>query len=211
MMLAASIVLSLLLTLACAAATWPARRVGRVPLAATFLAGVALLAVGAATAAPLYPWANVAVILVALAGGLLLGRAMPARLRPYLALLVALSLLDVAQIALTSGSPPPGPTGGPGPAPLLYGNVTLLLPWGRFRLGILDLLLATATAEHLRRRGRSLALALTPGAVELLLAAAVVVAAGRGGLPLIPFLTVGYLAAEALHRRAHRPAPGRDA
>ncbi len=88
----------------------------------------------------------------------LLGRGIPPRLRPFLIVLLVLSVLDVLQIVLTAGSTPPGSAGGQAPNgsdPLLLGNFLLLLPWGRYNVGGGDLLLITALAEHWRRRGAS--------------------------------------------------------
>ncbi len=96
--------------------------------------------------------------------------------------------------------------------PLLLGNFLLLLPWGRFTLGIFDLLLVTALAEHWRRRGGSYLIAVVPGFLGLfLLPSIVILVTAVGNLPLIPFLTVGWVGSEALHRSLRRQAAARGA
>src|SRR5690348_16803445 len=142
------LILSLALVLLCAAVPWLARWIGVWVFASGLLTGIAASVLAAILALPLYPWSDLLVALVALCGGLLLARALPPRFLPLLILLLALSALDIAQIARTGGltalpaSPPPSPTAAP-PGPLLYGNLLLELPVGRYNLGIVDLLVLT--------------------------------------------------------------------
>jgi hypothetical protein len=160
---------------------------------------------GVVLALPLFPWSNVAVLLMALTGGLLLGRGMPPRFQPFLILLLVLSVEDAVQTALTGGftplpsSPPAHPAAGPS-GPLLYLNVYLMLPAGHYLVGIFDLLVITAAAEHWRRRGGSYLIAVLPGVLGFLLVYGAVWLTQRGGWPLIPFISAGWLCSEAVTR-----------
>ncbi len=205
--------LSIPLTLVCAAAPWLTRQLKGWVLTLGLGLGIVLVVVGIVFSLAFYPWTNLVVLLVAVTGGLLLGRIIPPRFRPWLMVLLVLSVLDILQIALTAGSSPPGTSGGQAPSgsdPLLLGNFLLVLPWGRFNLGIFDLLLVTALAEYWRRRGGSYLLAVVPGLLGLfLLPPIVLLVTAVGNLPLIPFLTAGWLGSEGLHRFLGRQAaPG---
>jgi hypothetical protein len=201
--------LSIPLTLLCSAAAWLTRRFKGWLLTVGLGLGIALAVVGIVFGLAFYPWTDLVVLLVAVTGGLLLGRIIPPRFRPWLIMLLVLSVLDILQIALTAGSSPPG-SGGQAPTgsdPLLLGNFLLVLPWGRFNLGIFDLLLVTALAEYWRRRGGSYLLAVVPGLLGLfLLPPIVLLVTAVGNLPLIPFLTAGWLGSEGLHRYLGRQA-----
>ncbi len=205
------IALSLALALACAAVPWLARRDRSWQLAVGLGIGLLLIIVGLVLSVALYPESNFAVLLTALAGGLLLGRGMPPRVRPFLLLLLVLSALDVINIALSGGSTPVPTTPPAHPAaaesgPLLYFNFFLLLPGGHYLLGIFDLLVITAAAEHWRRRGASYLIALLPGVLGFLLAYGLVWLTQLGGWPLIPFIAAGWLASEGVHRSLSRRA-----
>jgi hypothetical protein len=172
--------------------------------------GIALVVSDIVFSLAVYPWTDPVVLLVALTGGLLLGRGMPPRSWPLLILLLVLSALDVLQIALTASSSPPGSSGSHAPGgsdPLLLGNLLLFLPWGRYNIGIFDLLLITALAEHWRRRGASYLIALLPGVLGFLLTFGFI---WVGNLPLIPFITVGWLGSEGMHRFLNRHAQPRS-
>jgi hypothetical protein len=64
------------------------------------------------------------------------------------------------------------------------------LPWGRYNLGIVDLLLLTAMGEYWRRRGGTLLVALAPGVIGFILALGFGHFMYAGALPLIPFFTI---------------------
>jgi hypothetical protein len=205
-----SAMLSIPVTLVCCAVPWLTRQVTNWLLAIGLVLGIALAVIGIVFSLAYYPWTDLVVLLVALTGGLLLGRVIPPRFRPLLIALLILSALDVLQIALTANSSPPGSATGQAPSGsdlLLLGNFLLLLPWGRFTLGILDLLLVTALAEHWRRRGSSYLFAVVPGVLGLFLLPTVfTLVTGVRNLGLIPFLTAGWLGSEALHRSLRRQA-----
>jgi hypothetical protein len=196
--------LSVLLAFACSAVPWLTRSVKSWLLAIGLAAGLALDVVGIVFSLAVYPWTDLIVLLMALTGGLLLGRGIPPRFRPFLFVLLVLSVLDALQIALTTGSTPPGSLGGSAPSgsdPLLLGNFLLLLPWGRYNIGLGDLVLITALAEHWRQRGAPYLLAVVPGILGLFLLPAVfILVTGVGNLPLIPFITLGWVGSEGVQR-----------
>jgi hypothetical protein len=194
---------SIVLALVCAAVPWLARRLRSRLLVVGLALGIALSIIGSALALPLYPWTSLVVLLVALTGGLLLGRIMPPRFLPVLVLLLVLSALDVLQVALTSGASPPASNshaGGTPSGPLLYVNFVLPLPGRRYLVGIFDLLVITALAERWRRRGASYLIALLPGALGFLLVYATGLLTPLRPMALLPFFTAGWLASEGLHR-----------
>lgn len=129
---------------------------------------------------------------MAFAGGVLLGP----RPRPMLVLLLLLSAADALQFVL---SPPPLGHSAARHRPDLAAarHVPPRPALGRFGIGRLDLLLAAAMAEHWRRRGSSPAISVAPGVVGLALADLTVVSTTLANLPLIPFLTGGWLATDA--------------
>jgi hypothetical protein len=199
------VVLSLLLALTCAAAPWLTRQMRSWLLASGLLGGIIVSLLSVALALPLSPWSNFVVLLMALSAGLLLARIIPPRFRPFLILLLILSVADAVQTALTGGftplpsTPPAHPAAAAGGA-LLYLNFSLLLPVGYYLVGIFDLLVITAAAEHWRRRGQSYLIALLPGVLGVLLVYGAVWLSQLGGWPLIPFITAGWLCSEAVGR-----------
>jgi len=202
MMTAISLGLALLCALLCALAPWPARRVPTRSLAMALGAGILVAIAGVVLSVAPYPWTNLVVWLIALSGGFLLGRALPLRFWPVLFLLLALSALDILQIALTSQGAPGGSSALPPAA--LYGNFRLLFPWGHFNVGIGDLLILTMLAESWRRRGGAYLIALAPGVIGFGLAYGFLALTGIGGLPLLPFMTTGWLVSELWYRSARR-------
>lgn len=166
-------------------------------IGAVFVVLLALLVTLATLAVHLYPWSIALVLGVALAGGVGLGRLVPARIPAWLVLLVALSILDVVQVVLTSGSSTPGPRGEHGPVLGQYINLQLLLPWGQSNIGIADLLLATGIGEFWRRAGAPVWTAPFTVVVGLGLADFFVAVSGVRGVALVPFLTLGWLVVAA--------------
>ncbi len=155
-------------------------------------------------ALPLSPWTNLVVLVVAWSGGLLLGRGVAARFRPFLLLFLCFSVVDVL---LALGSYPQAPQAAGGSSPLLYADFTLLLSGGRFAINVVDLLLLTALAEHWRRRGASYLIALLPGVLGFLLADGLIAVTKLSILPGIPFFTAGYVLTEGVYRYMSRRAP----
>lgn len=197
--------LSLALVLVCTAVPWLARPLGGWPLAIGLGAGITLNLVGVALALPLYPWIDLVVLVAAWSGGLLLGRGMPPRFRPFLLLFLCLSVVDVL---LTAGVSLSGSHTAVGSAPLRFGDFLLVLPWGRFETNLVDVLLLTAMAEHWRRRASGFLIALLPGVLAFLLVDGFVLVTGLGIVPGIPFFTAGYVCTEGLYRYvSHHRAP----
>ena len=198
--------LSIALAVICTAIPWLARGLGGWPLAIALVAGIALNLLGIVLALPLYPWIDLVVLVVAWSGGLLLGRGVSPRFRPFLLLFLCLSAVDVLLTAGLTLSPPKTAAG---TIPLRIGDFLLVLPWGRFDIGVVDLLLLTTLAEHWRRRGSGYLIALLPGVLGFLLADGVILVTKLGILPGIPFFTVGYLCTEGLYRAVsrHRAPP----
>ncbi len=194
-------VLSIALALICSAMPWLARPLHFWPLAIGLVVGVTLGLLGAVLALPLSPWTDLVVLVVAWSGGLLLGRGMASRFPPVLLVFLCLSVLDVL---LAVGGYPEAPRTVASSSPLLYADFLLVLPWGRFEINLVDLLLITALAEHWRRRGGGYLIALMPGALGFLLADGVVLATGLGLLPGFPFFTAGYVVSEGVYRYVSR-------
>ncbi len=197
---------SLAVAVGCAALPWaavrgPTRWVGGA-------AGLALLVIvaGAVFGLPFYPYSDVVVLGFGVLAGIVLGRAMPPRFRPFLVLLLILSAVDVAQNIVFSG-PSPGPSAASNTTldpHLIWLNFRIPLTGGHFNIGFADLLLIAAVSEHLRRRDVRLSLAVLPGVIGLGLGEAVVASLPESPPELlselvqsvIPFLTAGYLLTE---------------
>jgi hypothetical protein len=203
-------VLSLLLALVCSAMPWLARPLGSWTLAIALVVGIAVGLMSLVLALPLYPWSDLVVLVVAWSGGLLLGRWVAPQVRPFLLLFLCFSVVDVLQFAAgLSASSASGPLTPVNATPLHLGDFLLLLPWGRFAINVVDVLLITALAEHWRRRCATYLIALLPSALGFLLADGFVLVTGRGFLPGIPFFTAGYVLTEGVYRYAsrHRSSP----
>jgi hypothetical protein len=200
------LVLSIALTLVSSAIPWLARPLGGWSLAIGLAVGIAVSLIGVVRPLPPYPWADLVVLAVAWSGGLLLGRGVAPRFRPFLLLFLCLSGLDVLLTAGLSFAPPPTATSS---TALRVGDFLLLLPWGRFEINLVDLLLLTALAEHWRRRGASYLIAFLPGALGFLLADGFILVTRLGIVPGIPFFTAGYGLTEGVYRSVsrHRAPP----
>jgi hypothetical protein len=199
--------------LACSAAPWATPRVRGRALMVVLGAFAATALIGAIIGLPLYPYTNAVVLGVATSGGVLLGRALPTRFRPVLIVLLALSVLDLAQVVVFNGPPNTAPsTQSAVPDPhLIWLNFRVSLPSGHFNIGFADLLLVTALAENFRRTRTSWPVAALPGASALvmgtLVASAPVTvhfAAGAFSEALVPYLTAGWLLAIAVAGIARR-------
>ncbi len=191
------LVLSLAFALVCSAIPWLVRSLTGWSLAIGLVLGIIVILVGVARLFPPYPWANLVVLLVAWSGGLLLGRGMAPRFRSFLLLFLCLSVADVLLTAGLSLSPPHPSASS---APLRFGDFLLVLPWGRFDMGLVDILLLTALAEHWRRRGASYVIAFLPGALGFILADGFILVTRLGIVPGIPFFTAGYILTEGMYR-----------
>ena len=171
-----------------------------------------VLVVGAVFGLPLYPFSDVFVAAFSLLAGVALGRVMPARFRPFVILLLILSVLDVGQnFAFASPSPPPSAVPN---AHFIWFNVRFPLPDGHFNIGFADLILIAAAAENLRRREATLALSVLPGVIAISLGEALLATLPANpplvvdavAASLVLFLTAGYLLTElAVSQTASHP------
>jgi len=189
----------LALLLGGAAVGWRVGSVGVSRLLAVGVFGFAWLVGGATSGHSPYPWTNLPVLLFALGGGSALGRALSPYAWGMSAVLALLSLADLTLAILPSPTPPSSvePAG-----PFLYGNLVLFLSGGgRFVLGALDLLVATALGAYTWQR--SLPFLTAVGTISLGLALAFLVAAVHPthGLPLLAFFYGGWLIAGRWIRR----------
>jgi hypothetical protein len=188
---------AILLAIVCGVVPWGARAARAWYLALAAVASACVIAVGAATGEDIYPWTNIPVLVFGLTGGLLLGRLLPARAGPIALLLCVLGALDSIQL-IVPGSPT-GVAAGPHTALWSYGMFAIDLG-GWQALGIFDILLVTAVAEHWRRRGGTPQLAVVAGVAGFTVALAVEGLFHPGGLPLVPFIALGWFASEAAFR-----------
>ncbi|MEZ0320973.1 MAG: hypothetical protein ABWJ63_03460 [Thermus sp.] len=164
-----------------------------------------LLAMGAFSSRWLYPWTNLAVLAFALAAGTALGRLIPPRALPLVALLLALA---VADLWLNHLPAPASPSTAPRtlPSALLYGNVVVILPnGGRLLLGALDIALCAALAVHAHRRALPRWAGILPGPIGVGLGFLWMFLRSVRGLPLIPFFFAGWLLVEGAQYLARLP------
>jgi hypothetical protein len=196
-MMAVRIGLALLVALAFTVVPWLARQVSSRLLLIGLGGGAVLAILGSVFAVAPYPWTDLVVVLVAVTGGLLLGRVMPLLFWPFLCLLLGLSVVDVVLIVSTyNTTPPPGQLTGAA----LYATLLLMLPVGAVGVEILDLIVLTALAEHWRRRGAPWWVVLSPGVLGLGIAYAFLLVTKVHTLPFFPFLTVGWVLSGILYQ-----------
>ncbi len=134
-----------------------------------------------------YPFSDFIVYVIAFSGGILLGRVFKSN-RRFVLFLIILSSLDIAQILLTSGNSLNGASN----TLEFYGNVVIGPPVN-FKLGIIDALLICAIAEKNKLHTNKWWPPLLPGVFGLMLADLFALYKVKGGLPLIPFLTLGFV------------------
>lgn len=143
-----------------------------------------VIVVGTAFGLPFYPFSDLFVAAFGLLAGVALGRFMPSRFRPFLVLLLVLSVLDLAQNLVFSDPPSSSPD-----QHLVWLNIRFPLPGGHFNIGFADVILIAAASENLRRRGVTLGLSLLPGVIGISL--------GEALLSTLPPSPPGYLTAIA--------------
>lgn len=199
--------LYLVLAIAFGAAPWALRRASWRPVLVVTLVATAALVGGGALGLRVYPWSDLPVAVVAVGGGLLLGRAVPAQRSALALLLVVLAALDAGQLLFA-----PGPGTGAGgtmsePGWWWWTMFVVNTPWHESAIGMFDLLLVATLAEHARRRGLRLIAALAPGFVGLALADLASALSGGIGLPVVPFLLGGWLITEGWLTTAGTLAP----
>jgi hypothetical protein len=172
-------------------------------------ASLLVMVVGAIFGLPLYPSSDLVILAFALSGGTLLGRVMPPRFVPFLILLVALSVLDVAQNVASSGPAPTSSALERGLDPhFIWLNFRVPLPSGHLNLGFADLVVIAAASEHFRRRSAGWPVAVLPGILGLAAGDLLAAWSANPSRPvvaallqsLIPLVTLGWLVAAAAAR-----------
>lgn len=191
-----------LVAVVCGLAPWGAARFQTRWIAIAAVPFLVVMIAGAVFGLALYPLSDVFVAVFSLAAGVALGRVMPPRFRPFVVLLLILSVLDVAQNIVFAG-PAPSTGGVPNPH-LVWFNVRFPIADGHFNIGFADVVLIAAATENLRRRKTSMGLSLLPGVIGISLGEALLASlppappdfvAGIAA-SLILFLTAGYLLTE---------------
>ena len=186
----------------CGLAPWATARLQTRWIAIAGVPFLIVLVAGAVFGLPLYPFSDVFVAAFSLLAGVALGRVMPARFRPFVILLLILSVLDVGQnVAFAGPSPAPGAVPNPH---FIWFNVRFPLPDGHFNIGFADLVLIAAAAENLRRREATLALSVLPGVIAISLGEALLATLPANppllvdavAASLVLFLTAGYVLTE---------------
>jgi small basic protein len=200
----ASFGITLALTVACACVSRPARSAGTRPLAVLLALSAAAWLLGAALSLGWYPLNTVVDVVFAASLGLVVGRAVPARFRPMLVLLIILSVLDTLQVGLSTHFHDTSQASSLS-AGQFYSTVVVKLPIGNYRLGPFDLTVAAAIGAHWLKRGAELRVPLA-GVAAAMTGAYAVMLSGPLVLPLIPFFLAGWLGSEIWYRRqAARP------
>ena len=173
--------------------------------------------IGAVIGLPAYPFSDAFVAAFAVSAGVALGRFMPPRFRPFLALLLVLTALDVAQNVAFAAPATPSTASAALDPHLIWLNVRLPLPVGHFNIGFADVILIAAAAENIRRRGATLALSVLPGVIGISLGEALVATlppnppafAFAVSASLVLFLTAGYVLTElAVSQTATKTSSG---
>jgi len=189
--------MSVVLAIVAALAAWSLHGLRTRLLVAAALVFAAMLSAGAAFGVALYPLTDAPVLGFALAAGLLAGRALPPKARAMFVLLAVLAALDSIQIvAAGPGGSSSGTSSGGDPAWYYYSMFLVTMPWGRVGIGIFDLLLIAAIAEHGRTRALPVVAAVVPGAIGLVVADLVFAVGRLDNLPLVPFVLLGWLTVE---------------
>lgn len=179
-----------LVALAVAAAAWPLRETRSAVLGVVLILSLTVVTAGVIAEIDGYPSSNIGVLAVSVSGGILLGRLLPARARPMGVLLAVLALLDTAQL-------------------LFFADTVerAFESWVHFmvragddyllKIGVADLVLVVAMTVHGARRGVHFWPATLPGPVGLVVSTLYTwIMRPAGGLVLVPFLLVGWLAVE---------------
>ena len=192
--------------IACGLAPWAMARLQTRWLAIAAVPFLIVMIAGAVAGLAIYPYSDVFVAGFAILAGVALGRVMPPRFRPFLVLLLVLSVLDVAQNLAFGGPTPahPPPPTAPSDPHLAWLNVRFPLPGGHFNSGFADLILIAGVSENLRRRKAGLALMLLPGVLGITLGEALLATLPASppdfalavAASLVVFLTAGYVLTE---------------
>lgn len=185
---------SFLMTVVMGLGAWGLRPLSNMAVGGGLLAAIGLSAV-AVTTGP--SWIlNVGQISAALLLGVAVGRILPPRPMPMLAMLLILSVADFIWIGYLSGSA----TG----VVSETSNFSVGMATSSSTIGVGDLMLAASATTHWLRRDSRILLALAPAPIGMLSSNVYVLLTSTDNLPLVPFITLGWLATEAWHRRTER-------
>jgi hypothetical protein len=137
-------------------------------------------------------WSISEVVAAAVALGVVIGRAIPGRAAPMALLLGMLSLVDIIWIGSGGGSS------------TVWGNDVLNfsvdIGTSTSTIGTLDLILAASLAAHWLKRGAGIVLSVAAAPLGMLSANLYVALIGAENLPLLPFITFGWLLTEGIDR-----------
>lgn len=198
------LLISLILALICVAVPWGIRQVKTWQILVIFGVSLALWIIGAALLLGWYPWTDVVDFLVFVGAGILLGRVISAKFWPFLIFLLILSALDITQILLTVRGAAPVTQRASIPAGDFYSNFLLLFPWGKYGIGPVDLLVMAAIGTHWCKKHGPFFLAFVALAIGVIIADVILMIDPSIVLPLIPFLTFGWLCSVAIDRARKR-------
>lgn len=134
--------------------------------------------------------------------GAAIGRMIPPRPGPMLLVLGILSVADIIWIT----------AGGDASTEDLerVANLSVQIGGRSSSIGTVDLVLAATITTHWARRGASFWLALAAAPIGMVVSNVYVAVTGVDNLPLVPFITMGWLLTEAWHRRSMRQGRKRD-
>ena len=158
---------------ACGLAPWAAARFQTRWIAIAAVPFLLIVVTASVGGIGIYPFSDVFLAALGLLAGIVLGRVMPPRFGPFLVLLLAFSIVDIAQNIAFAGPSTPSTSLPPDPH-LIWLNVRFPIEGGHFNIGIADVILITAAAENLRRRSATLTLSLLPGIIGIGLGEALV-------------------------------------
>lgn len=166
------------------------RRLLRSAIAIGVAAGLALTAAGVVSDVG---WLiDVGIVVASITVGILVGRVIPPKAWPMALVLGALSVADIVWVV----------SGGAFSAD--WGNQVLNLSvdvgTSSSSIGTLDLILAAAVTAHWLEREAGVVLSLAAAPLGMVLANIYVALSGAENLPLVPFITLGWLVTEGTNR-----------
>ena len=128
--------------------------------------------------------------------GVAVGRLVPPRPMPMLLLLGILSVADIVWIASGGGS-------ATGSVERVV-NFSMQIGESSSSIGTVDLVLAAVITTHWLQRDAGIWLAIAAAPIGMVASNAYVAVSGADNLPLVPFISLGWLLTEAWHRRSRR-------
>ncbi len=140
---------------------------------------------------------SLGVLLGSVLVGVAVGRVIPPRSTSILLILGILSVADIIWIATGGGSASGWVEG--------VANLTVQTGAGSSSIGTVDLVLAAVITTHWLQRDAGIGLAIAAPPIGMVASNVYVAVSGADNLPLVPFITLGWLLTEAWHRRSTRP------